>query len=106
MISRYFFWNRCSHTILHDVKQVLEVMNESLNNKYLGFPYDVGRSNNEAFGYLNVPIQKQPQVCMEKELSEGGKEILIKLVVQAILNYSMALFKLSRGLFKDISSMV
>jgi hypothetical protein len=43
---------------------------------------------------------------MEMMLSGGGKEILIKSVVQAIPTYSMALFKLPRGLCEHITSMV
>jgi hypothetical protein len=41
-----------------------------------------------------------------KILSGGGKEILIKSVVQAIPTYLMALFKLPRGLCDQIISMV
>ena len=43
---------------------------------------------------------------MEKALSGGGKEILIKSVIQAIPTYSMALFKLPRGLCEHITSLV
>ena len=43
---------------------------------------------------------------MEKCLSAGGKEVLIKSVAQAIPTYSMACFKLPRGLCKHIDGMV
>ena len=43
---------------------------------------------------------------MEQLLSAGGKKILIKSVIQAIPTYSMAVFKLPRGLCQHITSMV
>ena len=43
---------------------------------------------------------------MEKILSGGGKEILIKSVVQAIPTYFMALFKLPQGICEHITTMI
>lgn len=40
----------------------------------------------------------------EKFLSQAGREILIKVVVQAILTYTMSCFKLSEGLCTEIES--
>ena len=43
---------------------------------------------------------------MEKCLSAGGKEVLIKSVAQAIPVYSMACFRLPRGLCEHINSLI
>lgn len=43
---------------------------------------------------------------MEKILSPGGKEILIKSVVQSIPVFSMACFRLPQGLCEHINSMI
>ena len=43
---------------------------------------------------------------MEKVLSSGGKEVLIKSVAQSILVYSMACFKLPRGLCQHINGIL
>jgi hypothetical protein len=66
------------------VKHTLHVHSKSLNEKYLGMPLDVGRSNNGAFKYLKDKIWRRVQGWLEKLLSAGGKDILIKSVAQAI----------------------
>ena len=42
----------------------------------------------------------------EKLLSQAGKEIMIKAVVQSIPTYSMNVFRLPIGLLKDIEAMI
>ena len=42
----------------------------------------------------------------EKLLSQVGKEIMIKAVIQSIPAYSMSVFKLPVNLFKDIEMMI
>ena len=46
------------------------------------------------------------QEWKEKLLSQAGKEVLIKAVVQSILAYSISVFKLPVGLCKDIEAMI
>ena len=42
----------------------------------------------------------------EKLLSQAGKEVMIKAVVQSIPTYLMSVFKLLVGLRKDIEAMI
>nr|XP_040249320.1 uncharacterized protein LOC120966829 [Aegilops tauschii subsp. strangulata]XP_045086245.1 uncharacterized protein LOC123494445 [Aegilops tauschii subsp. strangulata] len=79
---------------------------EKLSDKYLGLPADVGRVKEGSFKYLKDRIRKQVQGWMEKALSVGGKEVLIKSVAQAIPTYSMACFKLPRGLCQHINGLL
>jgi hypothetical protein len=104
--SSIFFGKKVSATTKAAMMVVLDVQNETLNEKYLGLPSDVGRSKNGAFAYLRDRVWKCIQGWMEKILSGGGKEILIKSVIQAIPTYSMALFKLPRGLYQHITSLI
>lgn len=83
----------------------LHVQNESMNEKYLGMP-GVGRSKNGTFKYLKDRVWNKIQGWLEKLLSMGGKEVLIKSVVQAIPVYSMGCFKLPHGLCEHISSLI
>ena len=88
------------------IKATLDVNNESLSEKYLGMPSDVGSSTNGAFKYLKDRVWKRVQGWMEQCLSQGGKEVLIKSVAQAIPTYSMSCFKLPRGLCLHINSLL
>lgn len=68
-------------------------------------PSDVGRAKNGSFNFLEDRIWKKIQRWLEKLLSVGGKEVLIKSVVQAIPVYSMGCFKFPRGLCEHMNTM-
>jgi hypothetical protein len=104
--SSIFFSKRCPDSIKQSVKTVLQVHSESLSEKYLGMPTDVGRSRNGAFKYLKDRIWERIQGWIEKLLLAGGKDVLIKLVAQAIPIFSMACFKLPRGLCLHINALI
>jgi hypothetical protein len=78
--SSIFFSKCCPATMKQELKVILNVQNESLSEKYLGMPSDVGRSINGAFKYLKDRIWKWIQGWIEQCLSAGGKDVLIKLV--------------------------
>lgn len=88
------------------VKNTLQVHNESLNDRYLGMPTDVGHSKNGTFRYLRDRVWEKIKGWMEKLLSSAGKEVLIKSVAQAIPVYSMSCFRLTRGLCESITSII
>ena len=56
-----------------EIKNALDVHTESLSEKYLGLPTDVGRKKEGSFRYLKDRIWKHIQGWMEKCLSAGGK---------------------------------
>jgi hypothetical protein len=84
----------------------LNVFTETLNEKYLGMPSDVGRSKSGAFKYLKDRIWKKIQGWLEQLLASAGKEVLIKAVAMAIPTFSMSCFKLPRGLCLAINAML
>lgn len=104
--SSIYFSKGVAEPLRASVKQILQVQNESLSEKYLGLPSDVGNSKEGSFKYLKDRIWKCVQGWMEKCLSVGGKEVLIKSVVQSIPTYSMACFKLPRGLCEHLNGLI
>jgi hypothetical protein len=104
--SSIHFGKGCSNQIREDVKNILGVQNKVLSEKYLGMPTDVRNSSNGAFKYLKDRVWKRVQGWIEKSLSSGGKEVLIKAVAQVILTYSMACFRLPRGLCQHIDGLL
>ena len=73
--------------------------------KYLGLPMVVKNKVN-TFKDLRERIAKRIIGWKEKFISKVGREVLIKLVAQAIPTYSMSLFKLPRVLCHDINSIL
>jgi hypothetical protein len=104
--SSVFFSKGCPEGRRQSVKNILNVPNETLNEKYLGTPSDIGRSTNGAFKYLKDRIWKCIQGWLEQTLASGGKEVLIKAVAHAIPTFSMSCFLLPRGLCLAINVML
>ena len=67
-----------------------------MNDKYLGLPAHVGADKSDCFKFLIERIVKKISGWKEKLLSAGGKEILLKIVIQAIPTYAMSVFKIPK----------
>ena len=78
--SSVFFSKSCSNTLQVEVMNALNIANVSLSNRYLGMPTDVGNNKNCAFNFLKDRVWSKVKGWMEKLLSSGGKEVLIKSV--------------------------
>ena len=73
--------------------------------KYLGLPSVIGKSKNQVFAEIKEKVGKKLSEWKEKILSIGGKEVLIKAVIQAIPTYTMSCFQLLKGLCEDLERM-
>uniref|UniRef100_A0A2N9FP25 Uncharacterized protein n=1 Tax=Fagus sylvatica TaxID=28930 RepID=A0A2N9FP25_FAGSY len=79
--------------------------NSAQFEKYLGLPSIIGRAKKKAFNEIKDWIWRRLQGWKEKLLSQAGREILIKAVIQAIPTYAMSVFQFPAGLCADICSM-
>ena len=73
---------------------------------YLGLPALVGRNKKASFDQLKQKVWKRLQGWEGKLLSQAGREVLIKLVIQAIPTYAMSCFKLPTTPCHEIETLV
>jgi hypothetical protein len=102
----YFLSKGCPEGVREVIKNTLEVQRETLKEKYLGMPSDVGKEKGGAFKYLRDWLWKKILGLIEQLFSVGGKEVLTKAVAQAVSTFSMSCFKLPKGLCEHINSMI
>ena len=76
------------------------------HEKYLGLPAVVGKNKKASLNYIKERVWAKLQGWKEKLLSQAGREILFKAVVQAITTFAMSCFKLPMGLCKDIEMQI
>jgi hypothetical protein len=97
------FFSLCTHVeIRQEVCVELNIMTEAITDKYLGLPPLVGMDKSDCFLHLIDRICARLAGYKEKLLSYGGKEVLLKVVIQAIPAYAMSVFKLPKLVIKGI----
>jgi hypothetical protein len=74
--------------------------------RYLGLPALIGRSKVSTFAEIKGQVWERLNGWKEKFLSQAGREILLKAVIQAIPIYTMSVFQLPKTLCKEINSMM
>lgn len=72
--------------------------------KYLGLPMVGGNSKVNTFRDLQEKIAKRVMGWKDKFISKASREILIKIVTQAIPTYIMGIFKIPKTFCDTINS--
>uniref|UniRef100_A0A2N9HFR8 Reverse transcriptase domain-containing protein n=1 Tax=Fagus sylvatica TaxID=28930 RepID=A0A2N9HFR8_FAGSY len=75
-------------------------------DKYLGLPVMIGRSKKSIFNGLKERIVHRLQGWKERFLSKAGREVLIKVVAQAIPTYAMNCFRLPKAWCEEVNSLI
>jgi hypothetical protein len=73
---------------------------------YLGLPCFVGKSRSRAFQFIKEKVWKKLNNWKNVFLSQAGREVLLKAVIQAIPTYCMSIFQLPFSLCKEINSLM
>ena len=102
----FFFSRTTDEQMKEAIKLSLNVPTIQHYKKYLGLPSFVGKQKKQCFTHLKERIWAKMQGWKEKLLSQAGKEVMIKAVIQSIPTYSMSVFKIPVGLCKDIEAMI
>ena len=74
--------------------------------KYLDLLALVGRNKRASFDRLKQKVWKRLQGWEGKLLSQAGREVLIKSVIQAIPTFTMSYFKLPTTLCHEIETLI
>ncbi|KAK9987792.1 hypothetical protein SO802_028031 [Lithocarpus litseifolius] len=104
--SSIFFSQNTDEETKKEVREILGAMQDTQSKKYLSLPSLIGRSKKRVVTEIKERVGKKLSSWKEKLLSIGGREILIKVVVQAVPTYSMGCFLLPKGLCEEIEGMV
>ncbi|KAA3482102.1 reverse transcriptase [Gossypium australe] len=86
--------------------RILGVQSSNNPERYLGLPNMVGRRKKEAFQNLKDIFKQRIDNWSIRHLSQGGKEVFIKAVLQAIPTYTMACFLLPKTLCTELDSII
>ena len=90
----------------NDIKNFLGVPKIKEYEKYLGLPTVVGRNRSASLNFIKERVWGKIQGWKEKMLSQAGREVLLKAVVQAIPTFAMSCFRLLVGLCRDIEMII
>lgn len=101
-----FFSKNTSREVQDQVKGLFGVQIIRHHERYLRLPPLVGKGKMKAFNRIKDMVGRKIAGWKGKLLSNVGREILIKAVVQATLTYTMSCFKLLETLCKELNSMV
>ena len=100
--SSIFFSQNIDEDTKKKVKEILGAMQDTQSKKYLGLPSLIGRSKKQVFIEIKARMGKKMSSQKEKLLFIGGREILIKAMVQAVPTYSMGCFFFQRASVKKL----
>ncbi|KAL8088671.1 hypothetical protein AgCh_038446 [Apium graveolens] len=80
----------------------LNMVEVCTDSTYLGLPNMMQKSKVATLGYLRGKVKKKVLAWDGCLVSQGGKEVLVKAVAQALLTYAMSVFLLPAEIQRDI----
>ncbi|GJX77037.1 reverse transcriptase [Tanacetum coccineum] len=100
--SSAFFSPNTPCLLRGDICSVLRLQQMDSKAKYLGLPSIFGEKKTEMFGFLLDKVLQKMQGWKQKLLSQAGREVLIKSIIQAIPTYAMQCFRLPTTLLNKL----
>ena len=101
-----FFSKSTSRRDQEAIKHFLQVPTLRSYETYLGLPSFMGRSKVQSFAYIKERVWSKLQGWKERLLSQAGREVLIKVVVQGVPTFSMSCFRLPDRLCHDLEGLM
>ncbi|XP_075665535.1 uncharacterized protein LOC142635224 [Castanea sativa] len=101
-----FFRKVVAEETKEEIINLLGVPEVKEYEKYLGLPAVVGRKRKASLNYIKERVWNKLQGWKERLLSQAGREVLLKAVMQVIPTYAMSCFKLPVALCEDIEKLI
>ncbi|XP_057719433.1 uncharacterized protein LOC130933842 [Arachis stenosperma] len=89
-----------------EIEEILGLPAWDQPGKYLGLPVQWGRSKNNALRWIEERVSDKLCGWKEKLLTQSGREVLIKSVIQAIPAYAMNVVLFPKGFCHHLSQKV
>ncbi|CAJ2636955.1 unnamed protein product [Trifolium pratense] len=104
--SEVYFSRNVLSPIKNSIANLLGVEQVLGTGKYLGLPSMVGRSKKATFKFIKDRIWKKINSWSSRCLSQAGREVMIKSVLQSISSYIMSIFLIPHSLSDEIEKMM
>lgn len=104
--SEIFYSRNVLEPVENSITNILGVQQVLGTGKYLGLPSMVGRSRKSTFKFIKDRIWKKINSWSSRCLSQAGREIMIKSVLQSIPSYVMSIFLIPHSLSDEIEKMM
>lgn len=88
------------------IQRICRIEVVSCHEKYLGLPTTIARNTIKVFDHIQERVAKKLGGWRERLISAGGKETLLKAVVQATPIYPMSLFRIPKGVIKVLNRLM
>ena len=101
-----FFSKAITEERKEEISNFLGVKEVKEYEKHLGLPAMVGKNRRASLNYIKERVWNKLQGWKKQLLSQAGREVLLKAMVQAIPTFVMPCFKLPVGLCHDIEMLI
>ncbi|KAM2228010.1 hypothetical protein ACFXTI_014755 [Malus domestica] len=100
--SSIFFGSKTPNRVRSEIGQTMGIQCRTGFGRYLGLQANFGHSKRVVFEEVRDRLESRLAGWAEQFLSQAGKEVLVKAVAMAMLNYAMSCFKLPIGVCRDL----
>ncbi|CAN1269326.1 LINE-1 retrotransposable element ORF2 protein [Linum perenne] len=104
--SAILFSSNTPQTTKSEIAGLFEVNLSVSMGKYLGLPAEWGRSKSETFKFMMERLSARAAGWKSVLLSAGGKEVMVKAILQALPSYLFSVFLLPDTMLKKMDAIV
>jgi hypothetical protein len=92
--SEIFYSRNVTDTLKHSLTTIMGVQAVLGTGKYLGLPSVIGRNRTTIFSFIKDRVWQKINSWSSRHLSQAGREVMIKSILQSIPTYVMSIFLL------------